>query len=209
MHSRPFTSPTQRGNGLPTRLCARNYGRTSIPHDEAVPLVNLDAETNHLLPRRQRPLRVRIQGRLAIVRTVSVANLRPARTGAPTARADTTREYVRGSPMRRRGSDDGSEVEEEEEEDDDDDDDDDDVVEGDAQFRGYGIGGAGNIRRPTEVMGAPSSASTSLSSLDHTSPHSPAISPDATKSGKLRLRMAGLLQSLRGYNRSQGSAGDL
>ncbi len=47
----------------------------------------------------------------------------------------------------RRGSDDGSEVEEEEEEDDDDDDDDDDdIVEGDAQFRGYGIGGAGNIR---------------------------------------------------------------
>ncbi|RWA12556.1 hypothetical protein EKO27_g2574 [Xylaria grammica] len=106
--------------------------------NEAVPLVDSDPETTRLLPRRQCRRRVRIQGQLAIVRTVSVSNLQQAKNGNGTGRLSTDHKDVRGSPLRRQDSYDGSEVGDEE--------DGDDVAKRDAQFRGYGIGGAGNIR---------------------------------------------------------------
>ncbi|KAI1428971.1 hypothetical protein F5Y12DRAFT_585399 [Xylaria sp. FL1777] len=204
MHSLSFASLSSPANVLSSRISGHNHGRTSFPNDETVPLVSLDPETNKLLPRRQRPRRVRIQGRLAIVRTVSVANLVQAKSWASTTRTDVNREHLRNTPIRRQGSYDGSEIEDEDK-----DDYDDDTVEGDAEFRGYGIGGAGNIRRPTDVMGASSSASTSLLSLIHTPSHSPAITLKPTKPGKLRLRVAGLLHNLRGYKRSKCLARDL
>ncbi|TGJ81265.1 hypothetical protein E0Z10_g7498 [Xylaria hypoxylon] len=109
-----------------------------MPDNEAVLLADLDPETTRLLPRRQYRRRVRIQGQLAIVRTVSVANLQQAKNGSRTTHLNMNQKAVRGSPLRRQDSYDCSDYE--------DDDADADVAKRDAQFRGYGIGGAGNIR---------------------------------------------------------------
>lgn len=114
----------------------------------------IDPESNQLIPTRKRRHRVRVQGRLAVVRSVSTVNLRPAASvppalPSPVGTSGTTtpatpkfESGVAGStvaPVRRRRSfDDGSSGTEEE----------DDVKETavrDRQFRGYGIGGAGNI----------------------------------------------------------------
>ncbi|KAI0411637.1 hypothetical protein F5X98DRAFT_43853 [Xylaria grammica] len=199
MLSRPLTSPSLRINGLSTRT-SHIHNKTSMSDNEAVPLVGSDPETTRLLPRRQCRRRVRIQGQLAIVRTVSVSNLQQAKNGNGTGRLSTDHKDVRGSPLRRQDSYDGSEAEDEE--------DGDDVAKRDAQFRGYGIGGAGNIRRPIDVVGAPTSTSPSLLSLIHPSPLSPAPSLSTTKPSKLRSRIASLLCNLRGYKRSKGSARD-
>ncbi|WQF78966.1 hypothetical protein CDEST_03980 [Colletotrichum destructivum] len=150
-------------------------------------------ESNQLIPARKRRHRVRVQGRLAVVRSVSTANLRPAvssvapalpspvaaavgGTATPAAAPPKFESGVAGSaaaPARGRGMtmrgkgrrtrrgrsvDDASSDAGEEE-----DDDARETAVRDRQFRGYGIGGAGNIRRPTEVYGATSKPS-SLSS---------------------------------------------
>lgn len=174
---------------------------TDDDDDETAPHADSDPEMNRLLPRRQRRHRVRIQGQLAIVHTVSVANLRQqAKVGTPTSQVDTHRGETRTSPIGLWGSHDGSEGS--------DDDEDGFVAERDAQFRGYGIGGAGNIRRPTDVMGAPPSASPSLLSLIHTPASAPAPPSNATMSGRWRWRMAGLLRGLGGpKGRSKACAG--
>ncbi|TDZ14665.1 hypothetical protein Cob_v012427 [Colletotrichum orbiculare MAFF 240422] len=122
-----------------------------------------DPERNQLIPARKRNHRVRVQGRLAVVRSVSTVNLRPAASALPspvgantsgTTTAPAAPKFesgVAGStvpPARRRKSldDGGGHVDAEGEHD----------VEAtavrDRQFRGYGIGGAGNIRRPTEML---------------------------------------------------------
>ncbi|KAI1349223.1 hypothetical protein F5Y01DRAFT_316947 [Xylaria sp. FL0043] len=129
MRSGPFTSLSPPADRLPARIAGYFHSRTSIHNDETLPLVEIDPETSQLLPRRERPRRVRIQGRLVMVRTVSVANIGQAKSCTSTVRTDISRE--------------NSELEDEDR---DDDDEDADVVEGDLQFRGYGIGGAGNIR---------------------------------------------------------------
>ncbi|KAF6838801.1 hypothetical protein CMUS01_04499 [Colletotrichum musicola] len=129
-----------------------------------------ETETNHLIPARKRKHRVRVQGRLAVVRSVSTVNLRPAASTPPSpvvAGGTTTpvtprfESGVAGSTVpparRRRSADDASSDSGEEEH---------DVKETavrDRQFRGYGIGGAGNIRRPTEVYGSTKSSSSSSS----------------------------------------------
>ncbi|KAJ0164706.1 hypothetical protein CTA2_398 [Colletotrichum tanaceti] len=143
-------------------------------------------ESNQLIPARKRRHRVRVQGRLAVVRSVSAANLRPpalpsslapalpspvpaAAVGGGTATpappkfesgvAGSAAAPTRGRGMTTRGRgrsvDDASSDAGEEQEQDDDDDARETAVR-DRQFRGYGIGGAGNIRRPTEVYGATS-----------------------------------------------------
>ncbi|KAI0799330.1 hypothetical protein GGR55DRAFT_509426 [Xylaria sp. FL0064] len=128
MPSGPFASTSPPVDRLPARTAGYIRSRRSTLNDETLPLIEMDPETSQLLPRRERPRRVRIQGRLVMVRTVSVANIGQAKSCTSTTRTDTSRE--------------NSELEDEEREDDEDD----DVVEGDMQFRGYGIGGAGNIR---------------------------------------------------------------
>ncbi|KAI0409352.1 hypothetical protein F4802DRAFT_546269 [Xylaria palmicola] len=193
MRSRPFTSPSPLAKGL--SVSSHGRSTTSIASDEAVPLTDSDPQASHLLPRRQRRHRVRIQGRLAVVRTVSVTTLRrQAKNRDPTVPADMGLEDGRGHSQRRHSSFDGSEAEDENE-DEADDGDDDDVVERDAQFRGYGIGGAGNIRRPTDVT---SSASPSVLSLIRISSSPPAVPLHAMKPPNLRWRMASLLHDLRG-----------
>ncbi|GKT50477.1 uncharacterized protein ColSpa_10658 [Colletotrichum spaethianum] len=129
----------------------------------------VDPELNQLIPTRKRQHRVRVQGRLAVVRSVSTANLRPATSLAPAlpspvAASGTTtpatpkfESGVAGSAetrMRRRKSldDASSDTEEEDAR---------ETAARDRQFRGYGIGGAGNIRRPTEVYGSTKSSSAS------------------------------------------------
>ncbi|KAI1180973.1 hypothetical protein F4777DRAFT_181333 [Nemania sp. FL0916] len=188
--SQPFTSPSPQASGQPTCAPIYSYDRPSNTDSGINLLTNSDPESSGLLPRRQRQHRVRIQGRLAIVRSVSVANLRQAKNSSATVQADINNEDAPGSAIDQRGSYDGSETEDE--------DDHTDVVDRDAQFRGYGIGGAGNIRRPTDVIGSSSSTSPSLLSLIRTPPSSPTLSFNATTPGKFKKRMAGLLHGLRG-----------
>ncbi|KAI1458627.1 hypothetical protein F4805DRAFT_424085 [Annulohypoxylon moriforme] len=159
MRSHPYTPPPPLPpllNDLTTYLPNRDR-RGGVDGTE-VGLSDLDPDTSRLLPEKRKQHRVRIQGRLAPVRSVSVANLR-----SPSPRDTTNRGFdkaVGGTlPRRRRSEDDvvgdqGDEAGEELE-----------VEERDTQLRGYGIGGRGNIRRPTEVIGTSSKSSRSISSL--------------------------------------------
>ncbi|KAI0453916.1 hypothetical protein F5B21DRAFT_504805 [Xylaria acuta] len=196
MRSRPFTSPSPRAS---TYIPNHSHGTTSVFDHEALPLANWDPETSRLLPRRQRQYRVRIQGRLAIVRTVSVVNLGHMTNGSPTTHMDMNCEEMRGHLLRRLGPYGGSDAEDEN------DDDEDVIAQCDAQLRGYGIGGAGNIRRPTDVT---SSASPPLLSLIHISSSPPTVPLDAVKPNKSRWRMATLLRGLRDYRGKSTSADD-
>lgn len=137
MHSWPFTSPSRQAGELSTCVSHHSYGRTSVADDEVISLVEWDLETDRLLPPRQRQHCVRIQGRLAIVRTVSVTNRRPVKNGSRFAHMNRSREGMDASRISRRCSYPGSGVGGG---------DDDNVAERDEQLRGYGIGGAGNIR---------------------------------------------------------------
>ncbi|KAI1207523.1 uncharacterized protein F4807DRAFT_434909 [Annulohypoxylon truncatum] len=160
MRSHPYTPPPP----LPPLLSdlstyLPNSDRRDGVSGTEVGLSDLDPDTSRLLPEKRRQHRVRVQGRLAPVRSVSIANLR-----SPPLRDASNRgfdEAVGGAlPRRRRSEDDdaggrGDETGEEEVE----------VEERDTQLRGYGIGGRGNIRRPTEVIGTSSKTSRSISSL--------------------------------------------
>ncbi|KAI1088029.1 hypothetical protein F5B19DRAFT_472909 [Rostrohypoxylon terebratum] len=163
MRSHPYTPPPPLSpllNDLSTFLPNRDRrdGMGVGVGGNEVGLADLDPETSRLLPEKRRQHRVRIQGRLAPVRSVSVANLR-----SPSPRDTTNRgldSAVGGAlPRRRRSEDDGvggevggEEVEVE-------------VEERDTQLRGYGIGGRGNIRRPTDVIGTSSKSSRSITSF--------------------------------------------
>ncbi|KAK6206652.1 UDP-glucuronosyl/UDP-glucosyltransferase [Colletotrichum tabaci] len=170
----------------------RRHSHDDHDDSDAGPIDPESTESNQLIPARKRRHRVRVQGRLAVVRSVSTANLRPAvssvgpalpspvaaavgGTATPAAppkfesgvagsaaapargRGMTMRSRERGRGRGRSVDDASSDAGEE------DDDDARETAVRDRQFRGYGIGGAGNIRRPTEVYGATSKPS-SLSS---------------------------------------------
>ncbi|KAK1593499.1 uncharacterized protein LY79DRAFT_669313 [Colletotrichum navitas] len=115
-----------------------------------------DPEADHLIPTRKRRHRVRVQGRLAVVRSVSTANLRPATSVAPalpspvaaaasgtttpaTPRFESGVAGTTDAPLRRRKSLDDASSDCTEE------DDAKETAVRDRQLRGYGIGGAGNI----------------------------------------------------------------
>ncbi|KAI0880868.1 uncharacterized protein GGS22DRAFT_173651 [Annulohypoxylon maeteangense] len=191
MRSHPYTPPPPLPpllNDLSTYLPNRDR-RDDVSGTE-VGMSDLDPETSRLLPEKRRQHRVRIQGRLAPVRSVSIANLR-----SPSPRDTVNRGFdkaVGGTlPRRRRSEDDGiggrgDEVSEEETE----------VEERDTQLRGYGIGGRGNIRRPTEVIGTSSKTSRSISSLFSSSgPGSSSGSPRGISGSGLdkRWTFSGLL----------------
>jgi hypothetical protein len=185
--SRPYPSPTTSVDRLPrsswtsnTDYIINNRASILVDDDEitAQSVSDLDPETDRLLPtrrpRRRRQHRVRIQGRVALVRAVSVADLRQAnvntnantnantnvnatgkirattlrtdvhtnahknarnRAGLRTNRGDVPFVVIAGTDDCDRDDEDGDEE------------DHDRVVgERDSEFRGYGIGGAGNIR---------------------------------------------------------------
>ncbi|RYO87405.1 hypothetical protein DL762_004235 [Monosporascus cannonballus] len=173
MRSRPYKPPTPLLPLLddPSAYLLKSDRRPSSERE--VPMSALDHDTGVLLPRKARQHRVRVQGKVALVRSVSVADLKFA--GHPSPRSSHGVQFdsgVGGGALTRRSLDDGSETDE-------------DVSERDTQFRAYGIGGAGNIRkstpssydvmvalenntaigRPTEVMGASSRKSPSLSTV--------------------------------------------
>ncbi|KAK6952608.1 hypothetical protein Daesc_004898 [Daldinia eschscholtzii] len=132
MRSHPYTPPPS----LPPLLAELstflpNRDHRSEEGDRDISLFDLDPETSRLLPAQERPQHcVRVQGRLAPVRSVSVANPR----SRSQTRFDAAVSGTPARPQRRRSSDDLSrEVGS-------------DIRERDAQLRGYGIGGRGNIR---------------------------------------------------------------
>ncbi|KAI0121696.1 hypothetical protein BJ170DRAFT_133323 [Xylariales sp. AK1849] len=104
--------------------------------DSLTPMSDQDPDMDRLLPRRRRQPQVRIQGRLAAVKSVSVVNLRLAVQSTSQRNIARLDAGVGSTSRRRRSLDDGSEVEEDTE----------DVEDRDTRLRGYGIGGAGNIR---------------------------------------------------------------
>ena len=122
--------------------------------DPEIELGDLDPESSRLLPVKRKRHTVRVQGKLVVVRSVSTVNLAgglaggggggryesavsSAAVGAP--RRPRARRRSLEQPTRRRF--DGSLS------DDDDRGGDMEVIRSDRQLRGYGIGGAGNIRR--------------------------------------------------------------
>ncbi|KAK3385286.1 hypothetical protein B0H63DRAFT_449353 [Podospora didyma] len=162
--------------------------------DGEVEMCELDPDTSRLLPSRPKRHHVRIQGKLVVMRSISTANLRPPQrrreSSSPSPDESTptsaTRPHLEspiesGSAPRRprarrrrlslddgaarRSSNDATAEEARE------------TVIRDRQLRGYGIGGAGNIRRPTEVIQFSSrrttSAVTLFSSVLPSSPTSP------------------------------------
>ena len=157
---------------LPNQALPSDDGRSerSGPGEEGFPLAALDPDTSTLLPPRKKRHHVRIQGRLALVRSVSAANINaglpsPASAGSsvasprdpgasPTAsryesaagsaasrRSSRVFAAVQTPQARRRSLDDIGETDS-----DTDEDEREVITRRDRQFRGYGIGGAGNIR---------------------------------------------------------------
>jgi hypothetical protein len=125
MQSRPFTQDIRR---LPHCRLLPRY------QDSDAALSELDG----LIPQRRQQLRVRVQGRVAPVYSASVMNRRSAQIRPLLQYDDDARQDTGVSqPIRqRRNFIDRSNVEDEDE----------DAMVGDAQLRGYGIGGFGNIR---------------------------------------------------------------
>ncbi|KAI1759514.1 hypothetical protein GGR53DRAFT_140935 [Hypoxylon sp. FL1150] len=199
MRSRPYSPPPPLPPILSTYLPNRDPLKDSRHRrvsEDGLPLRDLDPESSRLLPQRKRGTHhVRIQGKLAPVRSVSVANPRSrsadCRASSPLLLRDEAPRCVDAAvggmvlssrSRRRRRSEDDTESETEEE-----------IRERDTQLRGYGIGGAGNIRRATDVIGTSSrTSSLSLSSLfsnsSSTSPSSPG--PDR------RWKLSGLLDRI-------------
>lgn len=155
MRSRPYKAPPPLPpllDDLSAYLPNSDSRRTS--DDSEVPLSELDPESGRLLPKKSRQHRVRVQGKLALVRSVSVADLHSSTSTSASAgshlpsprmvrRGVTLDSGVGGTvPARRRrrgrrcSLDDITDSEE-------------DISERDTQPRGYGIGGAGNIRKLT------------------------------------------------------------
>lgn len=140
MRSRPYTPPPplppifdDLASMLPRPKAA--YHPNSSTGD--IPLDNLDPETSQLIPTKKRTHRVWVQGKLAAVRSVSIAARSKSRS-----RAD--RGIVGDRVQRRRRSvDDVRNLDDEEEK---------ETAIRARQLRGYGIGGVGNIRRPTDVI---------------------------------------------------------
>ncbi|KAH7327786.1 hypothetical protein B0I35DRAFT_415750 [Stachybotrys elegans] len=127
--------------------------------DSDIALSSLDPDTSRLLPSRRRRHRVWVQGKLAPVTSVSVTNLRvPSAPSTPVphtpslgSRGPSPARFDRGvagivdrprSAVEDRAGSDESEDER-------------DTLARDTQLRGYGIGGAGNIRRATDVIHGP------------------------------------------------------
>ncbi|OIW26252.1 hypothetical protein CONLIGDRAFT_467418 [Coniochaeta ligniaria NRRL 30616] len=185
---------------------SRPRRRSSLPD---IPLSDLDPDTSRLLSpppaarQRHHHHHVRVQGRLALVRSVSTVNMRSPTAGStsPTGSVPPVPRFEpavgsavalgrkgkgKGRRQRRRSLDDefrdgGTETEREDEERQR------ETVIRDTQLRGYGIGGVGNIRRPIDVVHfTPSNTSNRMSSLllfSSTAPSSPTslTSPERRK----------------------------
>ncbi|KAH8175244.1 hypothetical protein LIA77_03662 [Sarocladium implicatum] len=146
----------------------------------SVALSQLDHDTSRLVPEQKQRHHVWIQGKLTPVRSVSGSHLSlSAADGAGTVRTKK-RETMRDleTPRRRRSMGDNEWP-------DDEDEDCKDNARGatrqNTQLRGYGIGGAGNIRRPTDVIHGPTKQNESFWALCFSS------NDGGEESGKRRL----------------------
>ncbi|KAI2627580.1 hypothetical protein GGR54DRAFT_636705 [Hypoxylon sp. NC1633] len=152
MRSHPYTPPpplppllTELTSYLPHRDRDRRAGAAEVA------LSDLDPETSRLLPPRRRQLRVRVQGRLAPVRSVSVVNPRSAyastsdhhRVGGPPPRDDAVGCSIPRARARRRYSEDDGRSE----------DGDGDVGE-DGEGDGDGDGDGGDEEKDTQLRGS-------------------------------------------------------
>ncbi|KAI2602886.1 uncharacterized protein GGS25DRAFT_70489 [Hypoxylon fragiforme] len=238
MRSRPYTPPpplppllTELSAYLPNSSRGRDTNSSKYHqchhgnHGSAVALADLDPETSRLLPRKRQPQpqhRVRVQGKLAPVRSVSVVNLVRGGAGpgdhhhhrrrAHSPRGDAEMDAAVGATLtrprtrgRRRKSLDDVDVDVDVDGDEGGDMNgdggyeagEDEVGDRDTQLRGYGIGGRGNIRRPTDVIGTSSSRTTSLSLSSLFSSSGPVSPGPGSGSGPdKRFTLAGLLNRM-------------
>lgn len=141
MRSHPYTPPSplpRTINDLANILPLPKKAYRSLD-DSDIPMSLLDPDTSQLLPTRRRRHQVWVQGKLAEVKSVSTANLRSPTAASPGQLAPGTPTFD-GVAARPRSADDKEPVDDgacsEEPE----------VVIQHSQLRGYGIGGAGNIR---------------------------------------------------------------
>ncbi|KAK3376197.1 hypothetical protein B0T24DRAFT_216373 [Lasiosphaeria ovina] len=201
MRSHPYTPPPplplvldELADELAAILPNQGGARYRRASDGEVEMCELDPDTSRLLPVRPKRHHVRIQGQLVLVRSISTANLRPPpgrrqsvspSPGGTTPTSAGPRFESAGvsklAARRRLSLDDGAarqeadgaasddtETEEEVR----------DTITRDRQLRGYGIGGAGNIRRPTEVINFPARRpGSTLSLLSSVLPSSSPTSP--------------------------------
>ncbi|KAI1332427.1 hypothetical protein F5Y16DRAFT_357760 [Xylariaceae sp. FL0255] len=124
MYCRPLSTPT------PLLGDITDYDPSAYPYDSRVnfdvddksSLIPPDLESSSDPLVRHTRYRVRIQGQIAHVRSVTVPKLRRGTITVPPERTAAGREDFRSGSLQN-------------------------LVECDAQLRGYGIGGAGNIRR--------------------------------------------------------------
>ncbi|KAK0713595.1 hypothetical protein B0T26DRAFT_753685 [Lasiosphaeria miniovina] len=236
MRSHPYTPPPplppvldELADELAAILPNQEGARHRRASDGEVEMCELDPDTSRLLPVRPKRHHVRIQGKLVLVRSISTANLRPPpgrrqsvspSPGGTTPRsaellfesAGVSKLAARRSRARRslslddgaarqeadRAASDDTETEEEAR----------DTITRDRQLRGYGIGGAGNIRRPTEVINFParrpgSTLSLLSSVLPSSSPTSP-MSPSTPDRKRWNIReMFGLTADRKGKSRGR------
>lgn len=122
------------------------YGDSSV---DSVPLSQLDHDTSRLVPEQKQRHHVWVQGKLTPVRSVSTANLSLAR---PDSTRTKQRETMRNLETPRRRSmgdttwpDDDDETPQQQQER--------VAARQSTQLRGYGIGGAGNIRTYCPIHG--------------------------------------------------------
>ncbi|KAK3314201.1 hypothetical protein B0H66DRAFT_567962 [Apodospora peruviana] len=181
--------------------------RRRASDDTEIEMCELDHDSSRLLPVRQKRHHVRVQGKLVLVRSVSTTNLRLSKrmsTMPPTPPLPLDSPHMassgnltspryesavgssyapkrssrrRRNKSRRKSLDDGSAMTDDTETESETEEEVRETVIRDRQLRGYGIGGAGNIRRPTEVIHFPARRSTPsmmlFSSVLPPSPSSP------------------------------------
>ncbi len=143
MRSHPYKPPPPRPPLLDDlAACLPNSDRRRYGGGSEAPLPAMDHDTTPLMLRKPRQHLVWVQGRLVLVQSVSAAE-RKSGGHRPSPRAI----HPHGLPLDpgaggavrwRRNAVEGSDADEA-------------ISEGDMQLRGYGIGGAGNIRRSITV----------------------------------------------------------
>lgn len=145
--------------------------------DSDIPLADLDPETSRLIQPKRRTHRVWVQGRLAAVRTVS-NKLR--RKGSGVGKDAVDPDLVSGKVSSRRSlEEDLEQVDEEAEH---------ETERRARQLRGYGIGGIGNIRRPTDVIYGPNRPAAFAISQPELGFETPPTSPLDEQQQKWNLR---------------------
>jgi len=190
MRSRPYTPPPplppmleDLGSMLPRPKATYHANRSTGD----IPLDNLDPETSQLIPAKKRTHRVWVQGKLAAVRSVSIAARSKTRSKSRVDRGITGDR----PSARRRSVDDLRNLDDEEEK---------ETALRAGQLRGYGIGGVGNIRRPTDVI----HGSAPTTPRDEQGPSQPqAVSPtDSDKRWNLRELLALTADDPKGKSRA-------